>query len=186
MSAIASSSAKTRLTQATRNDRPSAAAYFYRSLTFAAAADAYVRTYGHHADAWTTNFLLGRALELALKAILRADGMPAKVLARRRYGHDLCALVQECRARSIDVVDPMVPDSAWGLQRLSEAYNTKELEYQEHGHFSAPSLRLLRRLVHFAIELASERALVADVRARLQSKVPSEPGLTLDAIEGYD
>lgn len=186
MTSPSRSSARGQSTQVTRNDSPSAAIYFYRSLTFAAAADTYVRAYREQADSWTTHFLLGRALELALKAILRADGMPAKVLAQRRYGHNLCALVQECRSRSIEAIDPNVPDSAWGLQRLSEAYNTKELEYQEHGYCSGPTPHLLRRLVHFAIELASVRALAANVRTRLLSEVPSKPGLTLDAIEAYD
>lgn len=168
------------------SDRPGAATYFYRSRSFAAVADAYVRAYGKQADRWTTCFLLGRALELALKAILRAEGMSARALAQRRYGHNLYALVQECRARSVEVVDPEIPDSAWGLQCLSEAYSSKELEYQGRGQFSGPAGPLLRRLIHFAIGLASARALTPEVHLLLRSKIPAEPGLTLDALEAYD
>jgi hypothetical protein len=165
--------------------RLAAPTLFYRALSFASAADAYVRTYGNKSDLYMINFLLARAFELALKSALSANGVSPGLLASRKYGHNFAALMRECSARSIKIVDPAVPDSAWGLRNLNEAYSTKELEYQERGSIGVPTPTLLRELVHFALHQACALALRADVRARLLAKGADEPGLTLELLAQY-
>src|SRR5207302_10009892 len=131
----------------------------YRALSFASAADACALTYGSRADLYVINFLLARAFELTLKSVLSADGVSADLLASKKYGHDLAALLRACDERSIVMIDPSIPDVAWGISNLNEAYCMKELEYQELGRMSGPTPPLLRRLVHFAIQQASGLAL---------------------------
>jgi hypothetical protein len=72
------------------------------------------------------------------------------------------------------MIDPSIPDTAWGLRNLNDAYCTKELEYQELGRMGGPTPPLLRRLVHFAMQEAFGRAL------------RPEAGFTLDSLRLYD
>ena len=131
-----------RVTLPFRSDsKPAAPILFYRALGFVSAADAYVQTYGNRADSYITYFLLARAFELCLKTALRADGVSPRRLANRKLGHDLAALIRECNVRSISIIDPSVPDTAWGLHNLNEAYSLKELEYQELGRLQRRSER---------------------------------------------
>lgn len=168
------------------SERPLPAMLFYRAADFAAAADAYMTIHGARADTFVVMFLLGRALELALKAALRAHGVSGSTLRRKPYGHDLVTLVRKSNDLGLMMVDPDLPDTAWGIQKLSEAYQSKELEYPESGRASGPTGVLLRRLVHFAIHRAGLFTLRQDVRERLLSKHPPQPGITLDAIAVYE
>lgn len=163
-----------------------AAIWFYRALSFASAADACALTYGSRADLYVINFLLARAFELTLKSALSADGVSADLLASRKYGHDLAVLLRACNERSIVMIDPSIPDTAWGLRNLNDAYCTKELEYQELGRMGGPTPPLLRRLVHFAMQEAFGRALRPEVRARFLENAGREPGFTLDSLRLYD
>jgi len=133
-----------------------------------------------------TFFLLGRSFELALKSALSAEGVAPKLLASRRLGHDLEALTNECNAHSIEIVDPAVPDSKWGLRSLNEAYSEKELEYQERGQAGGPSPALLRQLVHFALQQAYARAFGADARSRPLARGTGARALTLEWRRQYD
>jgi len=162
------------------DSRVAAPTFFYRALGFASAADAYVQTYGEEADLYMTFFLLGRSFELALKSVLSAKGVAPQVLASRKLGHNLEALIHECNIHSIEIVDPTVPDSKWGLSSLNEAYSEKELEYQERGRAGGPHPALLRQLVHFALHQAYVRALGADARSRPLARGTGARAFTLE------
>lgn len=47
-------------------------------------------------------FLLGRSIELSLKAFLLHKGMPISELRKKRYGHDLKALLAKSRDQDIE------------------------------------------------------------------------------------
>jgi hypothetical protein len=169
-----------------KNSRGHASTTFYRALDFAAAADACAQVYGKDADFYTMAYLLAHALELALKSALLADGVSIRDLAsRKKFGHNLLALVRECDRRSITMVDPSIPDTKWGLKALNDAYLSKELQYQERGVASSPSIVLLRKLVHFALHRAGEHALRPEVLAMLLDESSGCPGITLLALPYY-
>lgn len=167
-------------------ERPLPVMLFYRAADFAAAADAYVTMYGVRADGFALMFLLGRSFELALKAALRAHGVSGGTLRRKPYGHDLVALVSKSNEMGLMMVDPDLPDTRWGIEKLNEAYHSKELEYPNSGRASGPTGPLLRRLVHFAIHRAGLFTLRHEVRERLLSEHPPRPGITLGAIAAYE
>lgn len=161
------------------------ATLFYRAVDFAAAADAYAAAYGTRTDGYMITFLLGRALELSIKASLLANGVTATQLRSRRYGHNLESLLKASEERGLTIIDTKIPDARWGIQKLNEAYCSKELEYQERGTYSSPTPQLLRKLVHFALYRTSFFALRPDVRDRLLKRDPPCPGLAPTSSDLY-
>ncbi len=157
--------------------------YFYAAADFAAAADAYVSAYGSRADSHVTYFLLAKSFELAVKAVLLAHGVSRRRV--RNLQHDLVAGVRLARRLNIEIVDPTISDTAWGIQALTAAYASTELAYRERGSFSVPNASLLRKLLHFALERAACDALRPEARKRLLAASPARPGLTLDDIGSY-
>jgi hypothetical protein len=174
-----------RISKPARRGRPISATLFYRALEFASAADAYVWVHDVQRDGYMVMFLLGRALELALKSALLANGVSARELRSKKFGHDIQAMVHAADKLGLMMIDPEVPDTKWGMSALSAAYASKELEYQELGTASGPSPPLLRRIVHFAIHRAALYALEPDVRERLLRNDSKRTALTLSALDRY-
>ena len=158
--------------------------YFYAAADFAAAADAYVSAYGRQINSHVSYFLLAKSLELAVKAALLAHKVPRSKVSS--LSHDLAAAVHLARVHKIEVIDPKISDTAWGIEALTAAYASTELTYRERGRFSGPTPSRLRRLVHFALERAAVYALRPEVRKRLLEEKPARPGLTLDGIDRYE
>lgn len=78
-------------------------------------------------------FLLGRSVELSLKAFLLACGMTRRELKSRKYGHDLEALLDEAIMRGIER-EVSIKDVERGvLQLLNLDYLEKRLEYRVTG-----------------------------------------------------
>lgn len=152
-------------------------------MAFTAAADALVTTYGKNSDGYMISFLLGRAFELALKSALLAHGMPLRTVASFPYAHNLVNLVTEAESRGLRMIDDQMSDTKWAIAALSDAYDSKELEYQEFGRSSGPTPVRLRQMVHFALQRACLHGLTSSVRERLLRQPPS--GMTLDALERY-
>jgi len=75
-------------------------------------------------------FLLGRSIELSLKAFLLHKGMPISELRKKRYGHNLRALLAESRAQGIERFVELEAIDAGVIDLLSYDYEAKRFEYR--------------------------------------------------------
>ena len=92
-------------------------------------------------------FLLGRSIELSLKAYLLACEMTIKELASRTFGHNLASLFAEaCRRGLLDKVK-IEPLEAGVLELLSYDYVEKRLEYRvTDGTYHLPHIDVTERI----------------------------------------
>lgn len=98
-------------------------------------------------------FLLGRSIELSLKAFLLHKGIPISELRKKRYGHNLRALLAEARAKGIERFVELKAIDAGVISLLSYDYEEKRLEYPiTKGGYALPLLPetwgIARRLAH--------------------------------------
>ena len=86
-------------------------------------------------------FLLGRSIELSLKAFLLHKGMPITELRKKRYGHNLRALLAEARAQGIERFVELEAIDEGVINLLSYDYETKRFEYRvTKGTYALPLL----------------------------------------------
>ena len=78
-------------------------------------------------------FLLGRSIELSLKAFLLKKGIPIKVLRKKKYGHDLHALLNEAMSRGLKNIVSLEPQEIGVIDLLSFDYMEKRFEYRITG-----------------------------------------------------
>lgn len=83
-------------------------------------------------------YLVGHAIELALKSYLIARGLTVEDLRGRKYGHKLNALLAECRKRRIGLAVKLSAKDLQTIRGLNETYAAKELEYQFGGSRTLP------------------------------------------------
>lgn len=93
-------------------------------------------------------FLLGRAIELALKAYLLNRGYTVDMLRKKQYGHNLIALFDKAveeelkQAVEIEILDRSI------IQILNIDYSTKRLEYNDGGEIKLPDILLITRFTN--------------------------------------
>ena len=75
-------------------------------------------------------FLLGRSIELSLKAFLLHEGMTIATLRRKEYGHNLRALLACAREKGLEQHVEIEPIEAGVIDLLSYDYAEKRLEYR--------------------------------------------------------
>lgn len=111
-------------------------------------------------------FLVGHAIELALKAFLLGRGMTIDILRSRKYGHNLDALLSEARRRKLGTFVKLSNAELQAIVVLNQCYSAKEFEYSATGvrrlpHYAdiyAIADRLTRGLRKFCLKLATPRA----------------------------
>jgi hypothetical protein len=126
-------------------------------------------------------FLLGRSLELALKAVLRHDG--ASETRLRGYSHHV--------GRGYDAV--LAAHSPAGLRKtqsrgavlrlLQACYPNKLLEYPQVGAYRLPPPCVLRGLAHEAILFALDHVRGRGTAARLVAR--KAPGVVISPSANY-
>ncbi len=84
-------------------------------------------------------FLVGHAVELALKAFLLGRGLSINELRGRKYGHNICALITECRRRKLGHEVRLNAQEIATLKLLNNCYSDKEFEYTVSGLRRLPS-----------------------------------------------
>src|SRR5688572_467448 len=82
-------------------------------------------------------YLLGRAIELALKAHLFASGVGERRL-KWKLGHDLAALLEASQRFGLEGLVSLTREQVLAIQLLSPYYEGKELEYFSPGYKSMP------------------------------------------------
>ncbi len=80
-------------------------------------------------------YLVGHSIELSLKSYLAAKGYETKVLKSKPYGHDLEALLIECRKRKLGREVKLSKHQFNAIKLFSDTYKLKKLEYLEYGNY---------------------------------------------------
>jgi hypothetical protein len=88
-----------------------------------------------HSDS-PIEFLFWHSIELFLKAFLLADGMDAKTLSGRKFGHNIQALWKECAFRGLHL---SVKDAAL-LSYMPDTDSIIELRYLKVGVKTVPDI----------------------------------------------
>jgi len=141
-----------------------AQAFFWNSSACAAFADAVSVRFAEgddkpgevrHLEAHFAHmriFLLAQGIELAVKAWLLQDGVPADTLRSRDIGHDLAALLALAGRRSF----PHAGEAErWLVDVLNATYRDgKRLQYPKPEPASWPSPRAVRELLHDSLRAA--------------------------------
>jgi len=73
-------------------------------------------------------FLVGQAIELALKSYLLSQGVTLRKL-RRDYGHELHRALRKAKELGLLSLVPLSQDEQDGIELLDRLYSTKELQY---------------------------------------------------------
>jgi hypothetical protein len=96
-------------------------------------------------------FLVGQAVELALKAYLLAKGVGLRQL-RRDYGHELHRSLRKAKELGLSDVVPLSPDEEDILSLLDGLYSTKQLQYIVTGAKTFPVFgpleKVARKLIY--------------------------------------
>ena len=101
-------------------------------------------------------FLVGHAIELALKAFLFSRGLSVARLRSREYGHNLISLLNEARRRKLGNLVKLAKAEVVSVRLLDEMYSTKEFEYSANG---------VRGLPHYAVVYSAAEKLCTGLRA---------------------
>ena len=119
-------------------------------------------------------FLVGHAIELALKAFLLGRGMTVEVLKRRPYQHSLTNILSEARRRKLGQVVKLSKTEVFAVQTLDSCYSAKEFEYAATG---------LRRLPHYAVVYDTADRLIGGLHPYCW-RLASNPSLKRSANSG--
>lgn len=109
-------------------------------------------------------FLLGRSIELSLKAFLLRRGVLLDELKKKKLGHNLDALLDEARKKGLEDHIMLRSLDSGVIQLLSLDYLTKRLEYPESG--GTYYLPLQRETWGIARKLAYELESVVNTEVR--------------------
>jgi hypothetical protein len=130
------------------------------AIEYYAAASVVVGEFG---DCVPGRFLIGHAIELALKAFLLQQGTTESFI-RRELGHDLMACLASAEATELRKYMSLTEENRALLQLFNSLYSYKRLEYIETGSIIVVPLAPLR--------LVARRILLADVAV-----IPTAQGL---------
>lgn len=89
-------------------------------------------------------FLLGRSIELSLKAFLLHKGVPIEELRSRKYGHDLVALLRSAKELDLSKHTDIELDGleTGVIELLSFDYKEKRFEYRTTGTYCLPYIEV--------------------------------------------
>lgn len=112
--------------------------YMQQAAVFAKASDDFFVAGSHLLNRQLASplpalFLLARSIELALKALLVAEGMPVRRLAKRPYGHNLNELLDRLHSRGSLPAALLTAEEESAISLLSKAYDEDSFGYPEVG-----------------------------------------------------
>lgn len=74
-------------------------------------------------------YLIGRSIELVLKAYLLQHGLTLRALRQKPYGHDLDACQRKAKELGLAAIVSFHPAEEGAFKLLNKLYSTKQLEY---------------------------------------------------------
>ena len=91
----------------------------------------------HVHPSWPIHFVTCQALELYLKAFLRANGASLDELRdRRKLGHDLQRILCEAKQKGLDKVVAITGDEEHIIKILNAHYKNRDFQYKNAGEFT--------------------------------------------------
>src|SRR5215208_2634411 len=100
----------------------------------------------HDSDVWKvqrpTYYLLGHAIEVALKSFLLANGTSPGTL-KKKVGHNLAKAARRVINARSNSVSPIVEEYLGAIDLLNHYYQAKELEYRVTGTKTYPAKEAL-------------------------------------------
>ena len=99
-----------------------------------------------HESRSVTFYLAGHALELVLKAFLRAKGFSIDDL-KNKFGHDLEKLLNQAEAQDLAKFTAVSETHRKLVLLLNDSYKPKDLEYYVAGQKMWPNFRLLEEFI---------------------------------------
>jgi hypothetical protein len=157
-------------------------ALFWAALSHAAAADAYVANDPWYAPGPVLS-LLGRALELALKAYAVHTGADADTL-RYQIGGDLEACLRYALDHGLVVRDGVRDEDRASLRKLNAYCQLKRTDIPELTVDDPPASRVIRELLNRV--LAGTFIPIWDIGTyRAKASAATTPGLTIDPRANY-
>lgn len=103
-------------------------------------------------------YLIGRSIELVLKAYLLQHGLTLRELRQKQFGHDLHACQRKAKELGLAAIVSFHPAEDGAIELLNNLYSTKQLEYIVVGTKYMPIFELVES---FARKLI--RAIATDV-----------------------
>ncbi len=88
-------------------------------------------------------YLIGHSIELALKSYLSAKGYPHSELRKKKFGHDLENLLNECTRRKLGREVKLSKYQVQSIILLNKTYRNKKFEYLEYDNFRLPEYRYI-------------------------------------------
>jgi hypothetical protein len=131
---------------ATDNPRLSSGVLQGHAIQFVRAADLYAQADGHR-EWMPTYFLLGRGVELSLKALLLSAPPGVSERDLRALGHDLMAALARAEDVGLAPVEPLDRQDRHALELLNSHYEVKLLEYPQQRMYAFPNPAVMRRPV---------------------------------------
>jgi hypothetical protein len=89
-------------------------------------------------------FLVGQAIELALKSYLLANGVELKKL-KREYGHELHRSLRKAKELGLVSIVRLAADEESAIELLDKLYSSKQLQYIVTGAKTFPIFGPLER-----------------------------------------
>jgi hypothetical protein len=105
-------------------------------------------------------YLLTHALELALKSFLLLEGVDARALSRRPYGHNVQFCLTEAQVRGLSLDGWLSSDEVDAVKIASDLSVRRELSYLYPVCVELPAVESLRSAVNIVHEMVSTK--VAD------------------------
>jgi hypothetical protein len=129
--------------------------FLEQAFASASAADAYsART--PIVNTPTLNFLMGRAIELAIKAYLLSKGTSMDVLrGRKTFGHDLEAGLALAIENGFNTEDITTPTDQAVIAVLNQHYSDKDFEYPQKSQMSGFNEGIVRATTNRVLRTAA-------------------------------
>src|SRR3972149_10301169 len=134
-----------------RDDKTTPRGLWTQAKSFASAADFLIGNGWKGPFDHPIYYLLGHAIELALKSFLRAKGKSLDELKGERLRHDLSAALKQAEALDLRAYVALRPDQEAAIQILSSYYKDKEIEYIVTGFKELPTLEILQECANTLI-----------------------------------
>ncbi len=102
------------------------------------------------------HYLYAHALELALKAFLRTQGVSIDVLKGKSLGHNLEKILEKAKSNGLESYIALTPERDLDIYYLNYCYQNKDFEYFLKGSATIPESKMVAKLVRDILAATKE------------------------------
>ena len=170
---------------ATPDEYYTASRFLEHAFAFAAAADAYSAR-SPIMNTMPLNFLMGRAIELALKAYLLSKSISMTVL-RSKFGHDLEAGLVLALEKGFNTEELATPTDQKVITGLNSHYSGKDFEYPQKSQVSGFNEGIVRATTNRVLRTAAIEVWGREIyNQRAQEPEAARNGLLIASDAKYE